>query len=832
MNSYEILRQYMAGALSGSSCIVELEKLITQSGGLLELQEATRARYARGFLYRVSQYRCGEASAQDLCLNLRDLLIILGRLRVSQKLFDFVREYGGDYDLVCESNLAVSCNLCSPVWIENPRFIQDVYHLKPYTNWEAEPTSVGDALLGNYTKFIYYKSFEQKLAVHTALNLPKGHMLLVSQPTGGGKSLVTQMLAASVDGLTVVIVPTVALALDQYYAAMSNLKDSEGVYCYRGDQTAEDRVALIKAVRNKKAKLLFTSPEAIFKNSELFGLLETAASDRYLAHIVVDEAHVVTDWGVFFRPDFQIFSVVLRKWRKNSGYHIRTYLLSATLSDDVVDTLFSLFGEDGRNAQLRCDVLRLEPRFYFYPAKTKQEQDDKTLEAIKLLPKPMVVYVFEPWEATDLQKKLRELGYVNIPTFTGKTKDVDRDTILKAWKNNEYDIILATSAFGIGVDKPDVRTIIHACVPENLSRFYQEVGRGGRDGLPSISLFLPYTSYRDGEGDLARSLGLVNKRVLRVESIMNRWFGMLRSDKAYINGDTVVLDSSATPPTMTEEEAEYAGNRNITWNINLLLLLHRIGFISLEDAFFKQENNSYFMTLKVLKPDILGNANRLIAALEKPRRLELDMQLAGYKAIKSLVQRPTVGCWSRALKNLFPLAKEICNGCPVHPEGNIAIDDIYRLRCDPEIQLMPMPVTGQLERQMGTYLKLVIRRVSDSYFDLVDIKLAADKAAKGSIGVLVLPKRLCGDIAFPGLTLTYEEFYFTAVHAPYLFANGVLCVFCYDSGENYSLFRNLERLDAFQYRQLLYCSESMLVPSTGKAVRESLDGYSIMASDL
>lgn len=104
---------------------------------------------------------------------------------------------------------------------------------------------------------------------------------------------------------------------------------------------------------------------------------------------------------------------------------------------------------------------------------------------------------------------------MNTPVFTGETKEKDRDKILSGWKNQEYDIVLATSAFGIGVDKPDVRTIIHACCPENLSRFYQEVGRGGRDRLPSLSLFMPYQNRYDGEGDVRRALGLVNKEFLR-----------------------------------------------------------------------------------------------------------------------------------------------------------------------------------------------------------------------------------------------------------------------------------------------------------------------------
>lgn len=832
MNSNEIIKQYLADSLTRTMAIEQLNALSTKSATLLERQEATKARYATSFLVRFRQYKVNEASAHDLCLNLRNLILFIGRLRVSKQLYDLISQKGRGYGLVCESGMIVSCISQDPDWLVQTVFVQDVYQLNPGENWQPEEPSVGDMILSQKTRFNAYKSFEQKLAVHTALNLPNGFTLLVSQQTGGGKSLVTQMLSVVTDSLTVVIVPTVALALDQYYAAQSNLRMTEGIFCYRGDQSQEERINIIRALRDKTARLLFTSPEAVFKNSELFQLLESAASDKYLRNIVVDEAHIVPDWGVFFRPDFQIFSVVLRKWRKASGYHIRTYLLSATLSDDVVDTLFTLFGEASKNVQLRCDALRQEPRFYIYKVKTKSEQDQKTIEAIKLLPKPMVVYVLEPHEAEDLNKKLKDLGYLNIPTFTGKTKDAERDSILKGWKHGLYDVVIATSAFGIGVDKPDVRTIIHACVPENLSRFYQEVGRGGRDGLPSLSLMLPYTSYQEGEGDLSRARGLVSSRVLRVESVVNRWRGMRECSGSDINGNIAVLDTTATPPTMSEEEVEYAGARNVAWNINLLLLLNRIGFISLEDAFFSQENNSYYMTAKLLVPDILGDDEKLFTALEIPRQEELELQLRGYNIMSAIVQHPTASCWGKVFKNLFPLSKESCNGCPIHPNGRVLLDSRYKLRTSPNITIPATPVQGRLKRLMSFYNTLIISRVAGSAFEIEEIRHVIECATNGGIRTLVIPDELANYFEFHGLILTYDEFVFAVSHTPYLMADGVLSVFGFRTDQNEGLLYKLYSLDLMGYKQILYCNDQMRYPITGKPIRESIDCYSISAEDL
>jgi len=833
MESKEILQQYIVGAMKSKSAIAELEKNLVDTSTLSKMKEAARARYVIGFIRRVIQFKCEEASAKDLCLNIRDLVLVLGRVRLTEKLYNAVREYGSEFDLVCENDLQVSCLHHIPDWLEPDQYIKDVYALRHDDDIELECASSGDTTLAKHTGFKAYKSFEQKVAVHTALNLPNGHTLLISLPTGGGKSLVTQLLSSVSNGLTIVIVPTVALALDQYHAAQHNLIDNTEIYCYRGEQSEAERVTIIKALKDKKARILFTSPEAILKNSELHRLLDAAAESHYLTNVVVDEAHVVPDWGVFFRPDFQIFSIILKKWKRKSDDFIRTFLLSATLSDDVVDTLFALFGTEGKNAQVRCDALRQEPRFYFHSAKSKKEQDDKTIEAIKLLPKPMVVYVLEPREAKDLQKKLRQVGYKNIPVFTGETKEADRDVVLTGWKNHDFDVVIATSAFGIGVDKPDVRTIIHACCPENLSRFYQEVGRGGRDRLPSLSLFIPYQSRYDSEGDVRRALGLVNKRVLTVERAVIRWKGMLENPAAMIDADECVLNTAATPATMTDEEAEYAGNRNVAWNVNLLLFLHRTGFIDLTDASYVFDKKSnppkkyYTVTIKLLQPDILNDDDRLTEALTEPRAREYESQMAGYRIMSELVSSPKSLCWGRVFRHLFPLAREVCNGCPADPEGRITTDETYKLRTNPNIKLLPARPSRRLDRNMGSYNEMIISRPSNGPCSVDEVAEIAEKASQNDIGVLVVPNRLADQIMYDGLLLNYDEFYYAVAHCPYFFAKGVVCIFDGDTGTNFSLYKNLGKLDAYGYRKILYCNENTIVANGGKTIREYSDGYPI-----
>ncbi len=825
MDSVEILRQYNIGAMQSTSALRALTELLADVSTLPKLQEAARARYVIGFIRRVNQYDAGNASAQDLCLNIRDLILIMGRIKLSGELYQAVKKHGKPFDLLCEEDGSVSCTMNIPTWIDHNQYLIDVYALKPTEVLNQSDSSAGDELLRNTTIYTHYKNFEQKIAVQTALKLPDGYTLLVSQPTGGGKSLVTQMMSGCSHGLTIVIVPTVALALDQYSSAMSNLRVTNGIYCYRGDQTDLERNTIVNAIKNQSARLLFTSPEAIIKNQVLSKELENAAESQYLTNIVIDEAHVVPDWGVFFRPDFQIFSILLKKWKKLSETTIRTILLSATLADDVVDTLFSLFGSEGKNVQVRCDALRQEPRFYYRSVKSKEEQTQKTIEAMKALPKPMVIYVLEPREAKELQKALKNEGYLNIPIFTGDTKDDERDRILSGWKRNEYDVVVATSAFGIGVDKPDVRSIIHACCPENLSRYYQEVGRGGRDGLPSISLLMPYQSQHDKSADVRRALGLVNKRVLTVERSVIRWNSMLSSPYTLIDGDECVLDTSATPYTMTEEEVEFAGNRNVAWNINLLLFLYRTGFIDLLDVNFILQNKAYTVKVKLIELETLTNPDRLKEALAEPRQKEYDGQMQGYYIMRDLVASPTKVCWGRSFKHLFPLSREVCNGCPADPHGKVTSDAHYKLRIPPLLELPKGTVSRKIARSMGTFDEMTVHRPNRGQCTQAEIACISERLSANAIGCIVLPKRFVKNVVFSGIVMSYDEFYFAVENTPYLFADGVCCILEDDANSNLTIYKYLKKLDALEYKKILYCNEDTVVTPDGKPLRNCTDGY-------
>ena len=159
--------------------------------------------------------------------------------------------------------------------------------------------------------------------------------------------------------------------------------------------------------------------------------------------------------------------------------------------------------------------LRPEPQYWFSHADSFTEKESKVLEALRYAPRPFILYVTKQQDCVKWEKILKSNGYERIARFDGKTSDTDRKHIIDAWIKNKLDGVLATSAFGVGIDKGDVRTVIHATIPETLDRFYQEVGRGGRDGKPSVSLVI----YEDSDWDICRKMA--NPTLISNELVLN-----------------------------------------------------------------------------------------------------------------------------------------------------------------------------------------------------------------------------------------------------------------------------------------------------------------------
>lgn len=514
-----------------------------------------------------------------------------------------------------------------------------------------------NAFIERMTGFKYFKSLEQKLCVFGALNTPKAYTTLVSLPTGGGKSLVTQVLGYENKGLSIVIVPTVSLAIDQERAARDNIKGAQEneFFCYYSG--VENFEKIKRSIEERTARLLFISPEALIKNEQFGQIISKANADRYLQNIIIDEAHIAVAWGDFFRVDYQCLS----PWRNELlkvNPDIRTFLLSATYRDDTVESLKQMFAIEDRWLEIRCDSLRKEPHFIFIKSENYSDKRNKIAEMVKLLPHPMILYVNAPYEANKWKLYLEGKGFGNVHTFTGETKSDERKRLIDSWSQNEFDLMIATSAFGVGVDKPDVRSVIHLYMPESADTYYQELGRGGRDGLPCLSVMCIE------EDDINSAFNHVSK-VLTTEKFWGRWWSMYRNPNNQWQGGSIAIMASTKPNYNKINYFEEGNDTDEKWNINVLLLLNRRKQIKIVGLNLDAENR-YIFTIKILNDVITQDTDLAKEVFEEIRKEESLKSQNAFSVIRNSVEKSDRLCWSEMFFETYPLVSECCPGCNNH----------------------------------------------------------------------------------------------------------------------------------------------------------------------
>ena len=342
-----------------------------------------------------SLYKKNNIFKNDYILALRDFLIIFDvSVRINQDEFLKNNKFGIAFDDV-ERKYFASYKLSFDV---NEKFVKEAF-LRGIQNKKSgndNDNLTTDPMILNLTGYSKFKSLDQKLAVYGALNTPEGFTTLVSLPTGGGKSLITQTIAFQKEGLTIVIVPTVSLALDQERVTKEVIKrdnKNREIFSYSSGVDAEP---ILSAIKEREARILFISPEALLENPAFANVIREANKGRYLKNIVIDEAHIVVDWGAAFRVDYQC----LEAWRNMllmTNPSLRTILLSATFEDKCVEILKNFFEVSGRWIEIRCDALRHEPRYSVARLRNNSEKQKCLIEMVRKLPHPMIIYVLDPW---------------------------------------------------------------------------------------------------------------------------------------------------------------------------------------------------------------------------------------------------------------------------------------------------------------------------------------------------------------------------------------------------------------------------------------------------
>jgi superfamily II DNA helicase RecQ len=463
-----------------------------------------------------------------------------------------------------------------------------------------------------------YRSPGQRAAVRAALSTPAGGTLIVALPTGEGKSMIFQLAqkvgftgsARDARGVTLVIVPTVALAINHEQEAVS-VCGLERPLAYQGGDEAQNAI-IANGIADGSLGLCFASPEAAC--GRLRGSLRAAAERGLLRALVIDEAHLVDQWGTGFRTEFQELSGLRRELiaASRAEERMRTLLLSATLTDSSLETLRSLFGTDGAFDSIAAVQLRPEPDYWIANASSEEVRAERVMDALYHAPRPLVLYSTEVHSADRWYEKLRTAGFSRIARLTGKTGRQERERIVENWRQGQLDIVVGTSAFGLGIDYPHARSVVHACVPETLDRFYQEVGRGGRDGKASLSLIVP------SKRDFATAEQINRTQVISVERGLQRWQSMFRS-KLELEPGRYAVRIDARPGT-TEEDIDMFGDRNTDWNLRTLALLARAGVLRLLGSPHpKPEPPGDWLEIDLLSDEHLGRSfwNEQVEPLRK-----------------------------------------------------------------------------------------------------------------------------------------------------------------------------------------------------------------------
>ena len=450
----------------------------------------------------------------------------------------------------------------------------------------------GDPFMAGIEGHGNYLSSGQRSTVRAALCAPPGSTLVVCLPTGEGKSFIFQAIAlfgyGSTDGrpgVALVVTPTVSLALDHQRRAQ-DMGIAGHPVAYTSGMQKEERQGFIDRIRNGTQGLCFAAPEAVC--GSLFSPLSDAASQGYLRTLVVDEAHLVDTWGANFRAEFQLLGGIRSKFLERSPTVAlpRTLLLSATFTNTTLQTLRSLFpGAHANGGTQLVSSIQLRPEIEYWIAKPTSYEDRKkrVIEALTHMPRPAILYVTEVEHAQEWYRSLRELGFRRISMLTGSSSAAERRRVVDDWREQKLDMVVGTSAFGLGIDNPNVRTIVHACVPETLDRYYQEAGRGGRDGKVAASLIIPVSEdgYHWQRDDYRTARSLNRRRLLTIEVAHRRWQAMFHGPEKTNEGTGVFQLRIDASPGTDLDHIDMVGETNTGWNQRTLTLMANSGMIEL-----------------------------------------------------------------------------------------------------------------------------------------------------------------------------------------------------------------------------------------------------------
>jgi len=339
-------------------------------------------------------------------------------------------------------------------------------------------------LYSSLKKYFGFSSFKglQEGVIRSVL---EGHNTFVIMPTGGGKSLCYQLPALMKEGTAIVVSPLIALMKNQV-DALRSLSSEEGIAHVLNSSLTKTEIKKVKQdLKHGVTKLLYVAPESLTKEENVDFLKSVKIS-----FVAIDEAHCISEWGHDFRPEYRN----LRKIIQRLGSDIPIIGLTATATPKVQEDILKNLGiQDAKTFKASFNRPNL---YYEIRPKTKNVDADIIRFVKQNQGKSGIIYCLSRKRVEELAQTLQVNGIKAVPYHAGldpKTRVKNQDMFLM----EDADVVVATIAFGMGIDKPDVRFVIHNDMPKSIESYYQETGRAGRDGGEGHCL--AFYSYKDIE---------------------------------------------------------------------------------------------------------------------------------------------------------------------------------------------------------------------------------------------------------------------------------------------------------------------------------------------
>jgi ATP-dependent DNA helicase RecQ len=312
-------------------------------------------------------------------------------------------------------------------------------------------------------------------------SIGSGHDTLGLMPTGGGKSITFQVPALAHEGTCIVITPLIALMKDQ----VENLRRRgiKAAAIYSGLTHEEIIITLENAIFGG-IKLLYVSPERL--SSELF---QTKLRHMKVSFITVDEAHCISQWGYDFRPSYLQIAQI-RKLVPD----VPVLALTATATPQVVEDIQAKLirkekGEKKKEDSFAVFKMSFERKNLAYVVRQAEDKTEQLIHILKHVKGSAIVYARSRLRTKEFAQIISEAGIT--ATFYHAGLDAStKDERQREWQQNKYRVMVATNAFGMGIDKPDVRVVIHVDCPDSIEAYFQEAGRAGRDGFKAYAVLL------------------------------------------------------------------------------------------------------------------------------------------------------------------------------------------------------------------------------------------------------------------------------------------------------------------------------------------------------